>query len=208
MTISMGTRWLFQVYNIQDTSYRYGKFDEYFTMAEKMVKTSGASTTVTSYTAASAALAPVDIADEIAVYRDGATDNRIVVTNADDDTITVGSNVDWTTGRAYHYRKFRSGTAATDGWVTKDPHDSLTIQIIITTIGATSIEYRIEGRMRGFPEAPVILVAEVTKTTTDTPFAATHIINEEVDEIRVGFKQTGAGTNSVSAAVHFPKIDP
>lgn len=199
------TRPLFQTYDIQDVVFRYGKYADKFSMAFGLVKTSGSSTTVSSQDAAASAkaLLPVDISDEIAVHRPDATDNRIVVTNADDDTITVGTAVDWqngTSGRAYHYRKFFSGTTATDGWVQKDPKSQVTVQVIITTLGSTSIEVSIQGRMAGAYSTAVDLITSVSFTATGGAF---YVIPEDVEDFRVGFKRTGAGTNSVSAYANF-----
>lgn len=82
------------------------------------IETSGSSTTVTGVNAADDVFAGVGLGDVIQVRRpDGTVDIRVVVTNADDDTITVETAIDLSAGFTWGYKTLRCGTTADDGWV-------------------------------------------------------------------------------------------
>lgn len=197
---------LFATYNIQDTSFLYGAYSDPIP-SRKYVKTTGSSTTVVSATASSGALDEVAVGYEMAVNRDGDVDVRYVTAKASGDSITINSAVDWgrdasDTGYPYQFRYWNNGTAATSGWFGVDQFDDKGVQLIVTTLGSTSIEAIIEGRLKGSQTTNTILWP-LWSSTSGYSFTATGSvvipITEAVDEIRVGFKRTGAGTNSVSA---------
>ena len=62
--------------------------------------------------------ARVDLGDVLLIYLDNSvTEYLIVLTNADDDTVTVEDAIDLTNSATFSYRKFVCGTADTDGWI-------------------------------------------------------------------------------------------
>jgi hypothetical protein len=82
------------------------------------IETAGSSTTITGVVAADDVFAPVDIGDVLSIRRsNGNIEVRTVVTNADDDTVTVDTAIDLTGGVTWRYRKTVCGTAVTDGWI-------------------------------------------------------------------------------------------
>lgn len=84
------------------------------------VETTGSSTTVTGVVAADDVFADVNVGDVFHVrFPNGNVANRIVVTNADADTITVETaiNLDITGGYVWSYKSQICGTSADDGWI-------------------------------------------------------------------------------------------
>lgn len=84
------------------------------------VETSGSSTTITAVTASTDPFAgDLGVGDVVLFSVSGATLARTVVTNADDDTITVDQAIDLSAGAGYtfSYMDLACGTAATSGWV-------------------------------------------------------------------------------------------
>jgi len=86
------------------------------------LKTVGSSLTITSYTALSSALAGVDVGDVLSFDLSligGGLVTRTVVTNADDNTVTVDEAIDLSrvNGYPYFYRRHVCGTTATSGWI-------------------------------------------------------------------------------------------
>lgn len=81
------------------------------------IQTSGSSTTVTTV-GTSGAFAAVGIDDVIHVrFQDGTTEDRVIITNADDDTITVDTAIDLTGGFVWSYSITACGTSENDGWI-------------------------------------------------------------------------------------------
>jgi hypothetical protein len=81
------------------------------------IQTSGSNTTVTTVDS-SGGFAPVNIGDVIFVrFQDGSIENRIVLTNADDDTITVEAAIDLTGGFTWSYKQLTCGTSEDSGWI-------------------------------------------------------------------------------------------
>lgn len=83
------------------------------------VETSGSSTTITAVTALSGPFAAVAVGDVLYFDLAGATVRRAVVTNADDDTVTVGEAIDLSAGAGYKfsYKTPVCGTSTADGWI-------------------------------------------------------------------------------------------
>jgi hypothetical protein len=80
------------------------------------VSTVGATTTVDG-TVGQDAFRDVGIGDLFSVrLSNGNTENRVVVTNADDDTITVDSNITLP-GNVWTYKRLACGTTVADGWI-------------------------------------------------------------------------------------------
>lgn len=82
------------------------------------VETSGDVTTVTGVVAADDVFADVNVGDIFSVrLSNGNTETRVVVTNADADTITVETSLDLTGGYVWNYKNQTCGTTDNDGWV-------------------------------------------------------------------------------------------
>ncbi len=92
------------------------------------VETSGSSTTVTGVVAADDVFANVNVGDIFSVrLSNGNTENRVVVTNADDDTITVDTAIDLTGGVVWNYKSLVGGTTADDGWISVAGYGTVTL---------------------------------------------------------------------------------
>ncbi len=92
-----------------------------------------------------------------------------------------------------------SGTAATDGWVTKGKAEALGVFMGISQIGVTGgIDFRIEGRFINddatYTTAAVLWPADggKNKTAGDGTDDEIQLVPDEVSQIRVGIK---IGTN-------------
>jgi hypothetical protein len=84
------------------------------------VETVGSNTTVTGVNAADDVFLVVDPGDVIFIrFQNGTVEDRVVVTNADDDTITVDTAIDLDVDGGYRwsYKKLATGTGETDGWI-------------------------------------------------------------------------------------------
>ncbi len=90
------------------------------TRVSTTVETSGSSATITAVTASSAPFTNVAIGDTLIFNVAGTDLARTVVTNADNDTVTVDEAIDLTAGAGYTFSYWEPvcGTAATSGWVT------------------------------------------------------------------------------------------
>lgn len=192
-------------YDISATSYTYPRLSELIN-SRKYLTTSGSSTTVSELNASDDTFAGFGVGDLIDVEVDGAHTLR-TVTNAGGvpDSVTVDTAVDWSNGgagRAFSFRRFSNGTAITDGWFSVVDYSKRAVQIVVTTINATSLDFTIEGRIRLSGATTVLwsksyTAANTTPSTTGGP----DIINvsEGVDDLRVGMKvSTDGGAQSVT----------
>jgi hypothetical protein len=195
---------LFQNYQVtSDTDAVFGVFGP-DTQGQGVLKTSGSSTTVTAGTAGREPFRGLTVGTEISVNRDGTRDVRYLATiDAGLDEATVDSAVNWeagpqgSTGRAWHYRLFQSGQAATDGWFGVQEFESVTIQYELTTFNATDVTLYVEGRIKGPQSTPVSLVDPIVLTAVGEGFIT---IPEVVDEIRFGcLMDTDGGSNILNA---------
>ncbi len=94
------------------------------------IETSGSSATVTAVTALSAPFASIGIGDYIYVRRpDNVTETRTVLTNADDDTITVDSAVNWSNGFVFEFLNLVCGTTEADGWINVTRFDTIQMTV-------------------------------------------------------------------------------
>jgi len=106
------------LYDLDDNTYQYcvtngavdGPFGQAFS-GPGTIETAGSSVTVTGVNAADDVFAFVGVGDVI--YVNGL--QRIVVTNADNDTITVETAITLT-GNVWSYKTLSCGTGATAGW--------------------------------------------------------------------------------------------
>jgi hypothetical protein len=198
---------LFQLFNVATASpnYMYGRFSQSFA-ARKPAKTTGSSTDLDAVTAGDGPFDEVGVGDEVHVNRDGTHDVRYITAVTDGDNAAVNSAVDWevgpqgSSGRHFHIRKFQSGTGAEDGWFSVRHVEALKIQLIVTTINATSITFRAEGRIKG-PQTTATLIDEETFTAAGSGYIdVTRMLDANWDEVRLGVQVAGdSGLQSVTA---------
>ncbi|NIN66108.1 MAG: hypothetical protein GTO63_15720 [Anaerolineae bacterium] len=94
-------------------------FGNFYPGPGRVETTGGAQTTVTGVDAAQDVFLDVGVGDLVQFqFRNGNVEHRVVVTNADNDTITVDTAIDLdvATGVNWGYKNLDCGTAATDGW--------------------------------------------------------------------------------------------
>lgn len=166
------------------------------------IKTTGASTTVTAVGTA-VPFTSLVVGDEITVITapDTTPVVRYVTARASAVSITIsGANVDWSNGGAgygFTWRHVACGTTSADGWIQVQPGASRTVQVIVTTINATSINVSFEGRIDGVVAVATPLLPTIAYTAATSEFIT---LPETIDAFRVGWSVTGdAGVQSVSA---------
>lgn len=189
---------LFRQYDIEATSYTYGTLSDLL-QAPKYLKTSGSSTTVSENTAGEAVFDGFGVGDVLYVNVDGTWTARPITSVAGAPTsVTVATAVDWSSGKAFYFRRFTTGTAAGSGWFPVADFAEKSVNVELATIGATSIDVSIEGRINATATASVLYSKNYLAATA--PAADIFAIGEHVTEIRVGFKANTPGTaNSVTA---------
>jgi len=161
------------------------------------IKTSGASTTVTSQTALDYSFAGVDIGDMLEIRTDPDTVTlRTVVTNADDDTVTVDSNVTLSNA-SYRFWKLQCGTGATDGWVDLSGYKNrnITVQYDQGDLGGFDVQVQCKLNFPGSQPVQVFPVCTVASCGTYQVYTTPGIASRTSVEIptpfgacRVGFK--------------------
>jgi hypothetical protein len=125
------------------------------------VKTTGASLTVESFTAGSSALAGVDVGDVLTFNLGSTRETRTVVTNADDDTITVDQTINLATGYAsgvsYTYETTECGTGLDDGWI--DVSSPFQIHVQYDQGDLTYLSVRLQCKGGTIDDGPVNVIA-------------------------------------------------
>lgn len=102
------------------------------------VTTSGSSTTISSYTASSSALANVNIGDILGFNLSGDMLERAVVTNADDNTVTVSRAITLpTAGTTFFWKRLYYGPEDEDGWFSVDNTRVLSVTFAIAQLNGT-----------------------------------------------------------------------
>jgi hypothetical protein len=125
------------------------------------VKTVGTSLTITSFTGGSSALAGVDVGDVLTLNLGSSTVTRTVVTNADDDTVTVDQTIDLATGFAsgvsYTYKTQDCGTGDDDGWIKVESPFQIHVQYDQGDL--TYLSVRLQCRGGTLDDGPVNVIA-------------------------------------------------
>lgn len=193
----------FKGYDVTTAGYTYGRFQPQFRSLPKPAKTSGSSTTTVDVTSGDNFASPLAVGDEL--WEPSGELRRSVTAKASDASITVSSAWDLGTGKHLHYRKFYSGTAATDGWIGVGHLTSKVVILEVATLNATSVTFTIEGRVPG--SSPTTIYSSAAQTAVTVSGGVNSLapieIPESVDAIRIGVKvDTATGAQSVSARVH------
>lgn len=191
----------------------------YGVKSEHRVKTAaGAQTTVSTFTASAAPFAGLVAGDMLLfpnaptvtpvtgptatnTYPLGRGQERIITVATDDNNCDIHSAIDLsidTTGYAFYWKKFKTGTGAEDGWFKTADFSGVQFNIQVTTLNATSIDYSIEGRNTGPNTAAQQLdVGSITSSALGSN-AHSFYLGVPYDQCRVGLKVTGdAGTQAV-----------
>lgn len=106
------------------------------------------------------------------------------------------------TGGAEPGQVCTTGSAAGDGWIQVTNEELKAVEVEITTINATSIEFIIQARLSGATTAAQIWPATGNRSETTTGAFIVQV-PDAVYEMRVGVKVTGdVGAQSVSATLN------
>ncbi len=98
-----------------------------------------------------------------------------------------------------------ASNGADDAWVTLSGMPRPMVVVDVDTINATSLDVRIEGRVRvgGLSSGTAIDMVLLEKSYSATNVGDPIIIGEAIDELRVGVKVTGdSGTQSITISLH------
>lgn len=175
------------------------------------ITTVGASTTITSNTALDYSFAGVNVGDMLEIRTDPNTVYlRTVVTNADDDTVTVDSNVTLS-NVSYRFWRSECGTGATNGWIDLSGYSNrnITVQYDQGDL-ATSLDIQVQCKLNfpGSEPVQVFPVCTVASCGTYQAYTTPGIASRTSVEIptpfgacRVGFKRTGADTSDAGANI-------
>lgn len=185
----MKERILFWGYDLDSTSYKYGKFDEFWSPGEGLLSTAGSSTTVTADTAG--AFKDVKVGDLLRVLSSayasgGPSFSTVKITaKASNTSITVSSALNLTAAGPWQYLVAEvPDTAATAGWFNVGGFKSMTIHPTITTVAAAGgIDLTVESK------GPAGFISTLYSVNYATATAELPIpVGEDVQMLRVGVK--------------------
>lgn len=123
----------------------------------------------------------------------------VITTWTDEDTVTASPVVTTpATGQTFRYKKFRSGTGASDAGFNVEGFDTFSIQFVVTTIAATSLDAVLECRNSKF--APFVAHQALSNfTAAGTVIVEVNNRLKNYESCRVGWAfNTDAGDQSVS----------
>jgi len=119
------------------------------------IETVGDSVTITGANLAEDVFLGVDLGDVIFIRRqNGTTEDRVVVTNADNDTITVDTSIDLSSGVVWSYRKLICGTTVNDGWINTAGYSIVQMGIQYDAGDVTTLAATMECKGGGLGAAP------------------------------------------------------
>lgn len=171
------------------------------------ITTNGSSTTTSALVASSAPFLGIDVGDELIVNladsASGKVERRSVVTNADDDTVTVNAawtlSPDATTGRTFRYKLLACGTGADDGAIGTDGYKVVRFDVQWTTKAAASLEILVQGRDRSGTTAWSDLATDVLGAVGTKTIQVNQLVYEQM---RIGIKVSGdSGDQAVTIKV-------
>ena len=160
------------LYDLDSTSYIFcstlgqgGTADGDWIGVRKLLTTSGSSTTITALNAADDPFTVVAAGDEITFIVQGVEYQRVIITNADDDTITVDTAINLSVtpdgGAYWRYRTRSCGTAATDGWFSVAQYPFASVTLELNQVNVTGhLEFKVQCRHFGSDNQPVDVYAE------------------------------------------------
>lgn len=174
--------------------------------SNKKATSAGATTTLTSLGSVEAFRGRA--VNDLLIFRTssrGATtlgqlieDERNIVTFTNSNTVVVDSNIDLTDSYTFNYKRFVSGTAATDAWINVQGFDAMTFQADVNTINATSLDWQLQCRVSKFA-APFQVQTDNFTAVGSKVAKLSRGADADYEQCRVGWKiNTDTGVNSVS----------
>lgn len=165
------------------------------------IKTTGSSTTTVSNTASQGAFANINVGDILVVIQAGRRLERVVLTNADDDTVVVDEAWDLSDGTHFYWREVLcdDGTSQKTAIPVADM-DHFTLLAQAAQSDAASVDVNFECRFQNGPW----LIVETKNITAYGNGTANYLrrdfFNENFEACRVGLKLT-TDTSDAGAAI-------
>ena len=167
------------------SSQGYNRLDPYTWFQEpKTIKTSGSSVSITSGVASSGAFTFVQPQDLITFSISGEVFERVVVTKADANNITVDEVVNIVTPVGYAYKHLLEGPDAENGWMGSQDFSSVSFIFNAEQIGDTIHEI-VQCRVGGAGSTVV--------TVLDSTVATAGIQTQTIDLSLIGYQACRAG---------------
>lgn len=200
---------LYYNYDVASTSYIYCKYTGTTgsPFGAQMpgygrIKTTGSTTTVDEFDAASDSFTGMAVGDLLFIRNSttGVVSTRRIVTFSSVSQVVVDAAIDLgTAGVAFTWMRQSCGTAATDGWVDTGEFYRLTFERVLTTINATSIQTQVECQLNGVG----IQIMDTNSATVAGTYSLP-ISTGVWDSCRMGVKvTTDGGVQSLSGGIAY-----
>jgi len=161
------------------------------------IKTVGTSTTISSFVTSQGAFRGIDVGDLLLIStpQPGGEVERVVITNADDDTVTVDTSINLSAAGGYTYRwkkRVCDDSAFTTGQfdVTKF-QDGILLQVSVGTIAATSVDFALDCRIDRVGQGWNQVFTKAITAATYPGYTDEFFNTTPYDYCRVGIKVTG-----------------
>lgn len=199
-------------FNYRDTgtnsgSYTYTTYPDYPEQGRGGIETSGTSTSISATTASQAPFAAMGVGDIMYIRPGGGAAESItkVTTWTSPTAIVVADAYDIPTSIAsWGWFHKISGQAATSGAVPLNKSSKTLFVIQVTTLGSTSLDFRLEGRSgSGLDDNVWIPIWTQNITTADLDANGDYLFSFEIvgpyTDVRFGEKANTPGTDVFSA---------
>lgn len=146
----------------------------------KVKTVGGADDEIVSNSASSGALREIGVGDLFVLVRNGVRTEYLVLTKADDDTITIDESVDISSGSFYFWRDVQCDDATDFGSIPVGDLDAfqLTVQVAQISVDAGGLDVAIECRQANGPWLDIETV-NVTTGGSGTDNFLTRVFNAE-----------------------------
>ncbi len=182
------------------------------------IKTSGSSATVTAVTAATNPFEQITVGDILYLrHRNDKADIRYVTAKATNDSVTVNTAIDISSGVPFSWQDVTCGTGVTAGWIPANEWHEINVIWQIDQMNATSIDVIIHGRDETLGPVPTTIYPDPADSASTIEckkgnFTAINtcklVVTGVWDFIRIGFKintddgsDTGADAESITASL-------
>ena len=145
-------RFFYRDYDLDDDEFKYGAYSGLQAQGRGTMSTDGSSTTIAI---ADSGGAPLGVGDYLEIY-DGETLHERRVVTPGVSSIVVNAAIDLDGTPAWHFRKFRIGTADTDGWVRTRHRSDAAIIVEWLTKAADGLDISIEMRAPTGTPVPIL----------------------------------------------------
>lgn len=180
-------RWLYKDYDLDATTYKYGRYEGRQLQGRGTMSTSGSSTTIAI---ADSGGAPLGVGDLLYIY-DGETLNERKVVTAGIDSIVVDTAIDLDGTPAWHFTKFKIGTADTDGWVRARHRSDLALLVEWATKASDGLDVQVQTRR---PDGTPFTILESSYTAVEEDVIA--LGSDAGMAVRVGVKAAADATGT------------